>query len=571
MKTQNGSHSHFLLHRHQPTRWFLCLVLVLGLFLIGYTVPSNGATDPSVPNSTEFIFQQYEIMTGQSKHQTVLAGFLFGGPVAEIVVISVDGSDDRHLRIYEFSEGAWRLKQETRLRPEVLFVDVAEIGGRDRLITYETGCLSWFDPDAGTEHLLVRVTSDFRPPRSDEVPHVNIAQDVNADTRDDLVVPDSDGFWVFIQMSEGAFAERVKIGPPTDMTRIRGADGYRYDPWSQSRVYEMDYDRDGRTDLVFWNGDRFEVHLQGERGLFREQTKTFKTEVTFDSDRLSALTTGGMVGRVLHTLADLNGDTITDLVVFELLGDRITNKQSTYAVHFGALTPEGGTAFSPEVDLTFQSEGKIQLGMERHDFDSDGKVGLMITTLDRRFLKGNLWKRIKGFMGDDVWLDIEFYRMEGDRYADNPNAVHRLALDGVPSHREIGWVPLDVVLRGGTHERRNTEKRYPRAFNTTLRLGDVTGDGCSDLLLGDHPRMMKVLAGVPGPEMFVKSPQEVAVTLPNDEEYTLLVDLNKDGIQDILMHHPFTLRDAHGAPIRTPGTEPHRVTMLIAKQGGEQR
>ena len=36
------------------------------------------------------------------------------------------------------------------------------------------------------------------------------------------------------------------------------------------------------------------------------------------------------------------------------------------------------------------------------------------------------------------------------------------------------------------------------------------------------------------------------------EEYTWLVDLNKDGVQDILMHHPST-------------TELNRVTMLIAR------
>ena len=37
-----------------------------------------------------------------------------------------------------------------------------------------------------------------------------------------------------------------------------------------------------------------------------------------------------------------------------------------------------------------------------------------------------------------------------------------------------------------------------------------------------------------------------------DEENTWLVDLNKDGKQDNLMHHPST-------------TEPHRVTTLIAR------
>ena len=65
--------------------------------------------------------------------------------------------------------------------------------------------------------------------------------------------------------------------------------------------------------------------------------------------------------------------------------------------------------------------------------------------------------------------------------------------------------------------------------------------------------------------MFARILQKVAVAVPNDEEYIWLVDLNKDGVQDLLMHHTFTLRDAHGAPMQPPGTEPHRVTMLIAR------
>ena len=513
----------------------------------------------------EFTFEQYEVVLGSAKRQTVLTGFLFGGNFAELAVVYTDENNDNRLCIYAFSGGTWIPKLDAKLRPEVLFLDVANIDGHDRLITYERDRLNWFDPESATEHTLVAVTSNFKPPRSGEIPHVDITQDVNDDGRDDLVVPDFDGFWVFIQMSDGAFAEKVKIGPPIEMERILGADGYRYDPWSQSRIHEVDYNQDERTDLVFWSEDHFEVHLQDELGLFAPNARTFTTDVAFDSDRFSSLITGGMVGKMLHSLADLNGDNITDLVVFKLSDKDISSKHSSYEVHFGAPTPDGGTMFSRNVDLSFQSDERIQIEMDRHDFNSDGQIDLMITTVDTKFLKGSLWKRIKGFMGDDIWLDLEFYQMEEGRYPDTPNTTRRIALDGVPSHREPGWVPLDIVLQGGTHESRKTQKNYPRAFNTTVRIGDVTGDGILDLLLGDHPRIMEVFVGMPGPEMFAQQPQEVAVAMPNDEEYTWLVDLNKDGMQDLLMHHPFTLRDAHGAPIQPPGTEPHRVTILIAR------
>jgi hypothetical protein len=98
-----------------------------------------------------------------------------------------------------------------------------------------------------------------------------------------------------------------------------------------------------------------------------------------------------------------------------------------------------------------------------------------------------------------------------------------------------------------------------------LLIGDVTGDRRSDLLVESTHQQLNVFAGVPGPDQFGKQPQTVAVSLFNDEEFASLVDLNQDGKQDLLLHHPFTRRDAHGAPTHGPETEPHRLTMMIAR------
>ena len=576
MKTQTLSHKRFFFVKQKLETWKFggkifpafyptFLILVFGILLSGCSDLSGEAVELMTPPTAEFTFDRYEVVIGPAKHQTVLTGFLLDGPIAELAVIHIDENNDHCLRLYTFSGDTWVPTLNATLGSEVSFVDVANIGGRDRLVTYARDRLNWFEPNSGTARALVGVTSNFTPPRSGEIPHVDITQDVNADGLDDLVVPDADGFWVFIQRRDGTFAEKVQIGPPTEMARIRGADGYRYDPWSQSRIHEIDYDRDGRVDLAFWHEDHFEVHLQDERGLFTSNAKIFMTGVAFDADRRASLITGDMTGKVLHALTDLNGDGVADLVIFKLSGSDLSSKHSSYEVHFGAPTSDGGTVFARNADITFQSNERIQLGMDPHDLDRDGQAELMITTINREFLKGSLWKRIKGFMGDDVWLDIEFYQMEEGGSPDTPNTTRSIALDGVPSHREPGWVPLDLVLRGATHERRKTQERWPRAFNTTLRIGDVTGDGRADLLLGDHPRIMIVFVGVPGPELFAQQPQEVAVSLPNDEEYTWLVDLNKDGVQDLLMHHPFTLRDGHGARLRPLGTEPHRVVLLIAR------
>lgn len=365
--------------------------------LLAASLSSTGALAAQQPEA--WTFDRREVVMDAALRQTVLTGFLLGGAVADIAVVSVGDDATRRLRIYAFDGNTWTRRLDATLRAGASFVDVATIDDVDRLVIYEAGRLYWFDPQSALEYPLVVVTSNFRPPRTDETPHVDITQDLNGDDRDDLVVPDADGFWIFIQQRNGMFADAIKVGPSPDLTRILGADGYRYAPWSQSRVHETDYNQDGRPDLVFWNTDHFEVHLQDDRGLFTGAVDSFTTEVAFDSDDRSWLATGDMTGRVLYSLTDLSGDGLGDLVVHALEGTSISRKRSTYEIHLGQPTPAGTTRFAPEADLTLQSDRRIHLGLEPLDVDGDGRLDLMLTTIDVRHLESSLWKRLKGAMG----------------------------------------------------------------------------------------------------------------------------------------------------------------------------
>ena len=545
MKKQNPSHKRLLSAKPSSTtdctphyRQGPLSILVIGVFLLGCSGLPGEAVDPMMPGTAEFTFDQYEVVTGAAKHQIVLTGFLLDDTIAELVVVSIDEENDRRLNIYAFDHGSWALRLEATLRPEVLFVDVVNIDGRDRLVMYERGRLNWFNPESATEHPLVAVTSNTLPPKG-EIPHVDVTRDLNGDGRDDLVVPDSDGFWVFIQMDNGAFADPVKIGPPIEMSRIYAADGYRYDPWSQGRVHEMDYNRDGRSDLVFWNEDHFEVHLQDERGLFAPVAKTFTTDVVFDSDDPASLAapqevrrrrrdhqlTGATTGRVLHSLTDMNGDGVADLVVFSLEIRSMWSVHFAYEVHFGAPTSDGGTMFAPDVGSAIRSDG-LPFGLVPHDFDHDGQVDMMYATM-----KFGIFKTIgmisRAMLTRSVRMHLEFYRMERGIYPDKPNATRKIK----------GHAPGVSGKKG--------------IFHPSVLIGDVNGDALSDLLVQKGPEELRVYLGVPGPKLFARGPQKIKVAMPN-EEYTWLVDLNKDHKQDVLMHHPST-------------TKPHRVTILIAR------
>ena len=558
-----------------------------------------GDLDRATAQPASFAFDRYEIDIGPAVRQTVLTGYLLGGEVADLAVVSVEEDGGRRLRIYAFeggsdeggsettgreekhsapeAKGTWALRMDTRLRPGVTFVDVARIDGRDRLITGESGRLNLWDPGSDTEDELVSVptattaTAGFDTPHDSEVPHVDITRDVNGDGRIDLVVPGDSGFHVFVQLAGGVFANPVEMGPPPNLDPILGADGYRFDPWSVSRIHEFDCNGDGRVDLVSWNEDHFEAHIQDRQGLFGPDPLTFTSGVRFDTDEVTSLAVGDMTGRALHSFGDLNDDGIADMVVYVLEGARIKDKRSAYEVYYGARGVDGARGadspirFASIPNVTIQTDNHVQLAMARRDLDGNGEGDLVVTSIEHKYLEGSLFKRIKGFMGDDVWLNLAFYRVRDGRIPDSPTATRRIQLDGAPSPREPGWVPLAVVLQGGKHARRWDREQYLRAFNKNLFIGDVTGDGRADLLIEWTHRELHAYVGVPGPDLFAEEPQKVAIELPNDEEFAWMTDLNRDGRQDIVMHHPFTKRDAHGAPMELPGAEAHRVTLLIAR------
>ncbi len=524
--------------RARPRRRGFISLLLSGAIVSGCMMQTGGPlmADEAAAEPT---FEQYDVATGPAKHQTVLTGFLLGGAVADLAVVSTGDDEGRRLRIYGFDDAGWAPRLDAALRPEVQFVDVAGIGGRDRLITYEDGRLNWFDPASATERALVAVTSNFNPPPGGVIPQIDVTRDLNGDGRDDLVVPDYEGIWVCIQMRDGAFADPVRIGPSNERARIEGPDGHRYDLRAPGRIHQMDYDRDGRTDLVFWNEDHFEVHLQVERGLFAAVATTFTTDVAFDSDDLASLAAphgvrrrlmdrqppGALTGRVLHSLTDMNGDGVADLVVFSLEGGSLWRMHSTYEVHFGAPAPDGGIAFAQEVGAAIESDG-IPFGMEQHDFDRDGRVDVVYTTINPGFFKA-IGMLFSAMLNDSVALDLQFYRMEESGYPGKPDA--------------------DRTIRTISFGRSGEQA----AVFPSVLIGDVNGDGRSDLLLQKGRKELRVFFGVPGPDLFDRRPRKVAVSMPK-EEYTRLVDLNGDGRDDVLMHQPST-------------TEPHRVTMLIAR------
>ncbi|NNF16758.1 MAG: hypothetical protein HKN70_08415 [Gammaproteobacteria bacterium] len=513
----------------------------------------SGCASPAAIEETVDLFDQYEVVSGTARRQTIAPGFFSGGTMAELIVAHIDDQYNRRVRMYAFKENKWMPVINTKLRRGVKFIDVASINGRDRLLTYERGRVNWFDPDSGKEQALLEVTTHFNATDAGALPRIDITRDLNGDGRDDLLLPDIDGFWTSMQMSDGSFSDVVKLGPPEPFLDEDGLDAgglnksksYRElgitaftAPFYLSRVHEMDYNQDGRNDLVFWNEDHFELYLQNESGWFSAPASSFWVDVPIDADgvysHIFAFSHTGVfrlllglkkeVKRtVLHAVRDMNGDQIADLVTLTLTGRNPFKQRSVYSVYFGASTPDG-ILFSPEVSAVIRPRGKAGASQPWgyakrwfEDFDGDGQVDILLT--DIRMGLGGM---VGALAARSVGIDIEAFRMERGTYSDKPGFQRQIR------------TKVDT-------------------FGGAVLLGDVNGDGRADLLMGGKSRTeLDLYFGLPGPDIFASQPQTVAIERPFNGERAWLVDLNDDGKQDILMQHVTT-------------DVPHKLSILIAR------
>jgi hypothetical protein len=510
-------------------------------------------------------FEAIESPVGTARHQTLLTGQLLDDAGVELAIISSLGSEGRTLSLYSLEQDGWHPRFETTLSDEVRLVEVARIGRRDHVATYERDRVRMLDPVANEFRTLIDMPTRLRVTGGDVVPATDMFRDLNRDGLDDLVVPDVAGFWLSIQQRDGTFSEPQLVGAPepfaeipvgnldvgesaTTEPRNYGEVGIteKTIPAYLGRLHEVDFDLDGRMDLVFWDEDRFEVHPQQQSGLFDSQALEVTTEVAIDSDgvysRAFDFRDQGVVAAilglgeksertVLHSLVDINADGLADLITLNLAGRSITRQQSRYEIHFGIRTP-GGIVFASDADVVIRPAGRAGAmqpwgyAVQRfEDFDGDGQRDILFQ--DVRVGFGGM---MRAMAGRSVPIDLEVYDLTDAHRPAKPATRHKIRR----------FAPL-----GGSG-----------VFFPVVLTGDINGDGRADVVVGTRPKELQVFLGVARPDLISPEPQSVSVTLPCDERRTRLVDLDADGKLDVLIHR---------APTDSDGDEPFRITTLLAR------
>ncbi len=475
---------------------------------------------------------------GPALHRTVLPLDLGEGRGADLVVVDEGRDAGRRVRVARRSGGTWTIDPGTSLRPEVVFVDVATVGGRERLLTFEPGRVSAFDPATSTEHALVTVAWDVRPSPEGGLPRVDVTRDLDGDGLEDLVLPDTSGFLVARQRPDGSFLPPRRYGPPEPFAaRTALGDDTPYGergitpltlPAYLSRVHVLDHDGDGRPDLAFLDHDHLDVHHQLASGDFSSVPRPVVVEVACEGEAYAMVFgyedagfTSLLAGwrpttrrTFLQEIRDLTGDGVADLLTLTLEGRSPFRMRSTFAVHPGSTGPAGVT-FAPGPVSSFRSGGRAG-GMQTwgyatvriEDLDGDGLPEVLLRQVDTGAL-GTL----RAMTGNAVTVQVEVFHGEaGGAFAERPTAVRRVRPAFDP---------------GGRHG----------VFFPAVALGDLDGDGLADLLMGADRRTASVFAGLDDTRHFADVPYAASVGMPADERDLFLADVDGDGRQDVVVEH----------------------------------
>ena len=448
--------------------------------------------------AAELTYDSQEMDIGDAVSETLLHGGLTGGDTDDLVVFT-HTDRTRTMSVYSHDGETWSRRHFGEVPSDIVFVDMMEVGGEDRLLALRRGGIDWIEPTAWTPRAWLVAASMYKVAPQD-VPAFDFARDVNGDGLDDIALPGFDGYTVWIQRPDGSLTAPVELAaPPTART------GFRSATYRARDIYGFDHDGDGRTDLAFWVQGGLVVYPGAADGSFVADPVEIRPPLDLGTDDVTvSFGFGGDIDEtrsLLYRVDDFNGDGIGDIAASTIEVGGLFDQSTRYDFYFGRRTGNA-TVFGETPDTFISSEG-VQGPLERSDLDGDGRLDFGMLSF-----KLGIGKIIAMLLRGSVSFDMNFYLMGEGGYPAEPTVQRR--------------VKLRLDLGSG------------RVAGDWVSVGDLTGDGVKDLLVQVDATRFDVYPGTAEADLFAKRPIKVAVDL-SDEGSVELADLNHDGKDDMFM------------------------------------
>jgi hypothetical protein len=371
--------------------------------------------------------------------------------------------------------------------------DVDPARGEEIVLFSARGAFAWRPSEKPEQRFARLVELDFlwQLPDDEECwAYPAALVDLDRDQKVDLVVPEPDGYAVALQAQAPAsgfgpvghlrLPDDAWAGDPLRKRRLEGQEeegrsrrielrfGDAEDvrkPRELLSVAErtpapqiLDFDADGRLDLLAQGRTRLYVWTQPEKGAFAAAPRfAFPLPVPVDREReLDASYSSHAIDTAADGRADVaifagdkrSSDVRTQLLLFVQGAGRGEAKQPAEAPLFGAKN-------LPQQLLVL---GGFVAGASFGDLDGDRRPDLFV-----RAVRPDLIDQLRSASTETLDADVYVYRNENGLFAKRP---------------DVSW-RVNIPIKD---------------FDLTLTfLGDVDGDGLSDLLVRDRPERLRVL------------------------------------------------------------------------------
>lgn len=378
------------------------------------------------------------------------------------------------------------------------------------------------DGPSETPLKLIHARTFYRSPSLRQISTWQWASDLDRNGRHDLVLPVEDGYRVYFQTAPGVFG-RVAVleadlaaGAPRVLGAGRYAETVEVSPSlfvsgaELPRLEAVDINGDGLSDLVLVRGDTITYFLQKEPGVFPSQrpyriayaVPTLRDEPRKDSVNLS-----------LIRFVDIDRDGMADLVVTKIQGTLGLWESIRTSVYLHLGTGKGN--FLPDRRIVIDG---VSIDPEFVDMDLDGRLDCVTSRLRTDLMK----KAVEAFVLGDVPITYEVFQFDAERRTFLPDPVYE----------------KQILVR-----RNDLEKAGAGAVPLVFVRGDLSGDGRPDLVEVDpkavelriHPGVVRETPA--GRRIGFDKTAHWAVPLERAPKSLHLLDVNSDGLNDILLYH----------------------------------
>jgi len=390
----------------------------------------------------------------------------------------------------------------------VFFYDTGDLLGRGYDALYFLDPRGVAEPDVARGALLhvAELPSLYHGETAQGPAFADFVRDVDGDDRDDILLPQFDG-WLLARQSRSGF-KRFLLEVPARVKIYDDLVSY------QPRLpHSGDIDGDGRDDLVFLLDTEFLSFVQSPDASFSGSGRRDAVGAPLASEKQRAQweRDDGQVDQSdleieeVELVRDFNADQIPDLLTEKSISKGVFDRRSEYHLYLGQRS--GAALIYPGTADGSIASGGIQFDPLVVDVDGDGLMD--VATPSTRL---GLARIVSALFSGRISVDLDVYRMRpGGRYPEESDYRTRFKVE----------FDLETGLM-----------RYPAVI-----IADVDGDGPTELLVQEDADELSVYPGVGGRELFGEREKVLSLPLPRNGQMVEARDVDQDGRMDLLVRY----------------------------------